>query len=332
MTGCRRSARYPRSIDKSERTGFTLIELLVVIAIIALLIALLMPAIQQAREAARRNSCLNNLHQISIAMQNYESAHRSFPAGLVGDGRQGMDDLVVSFPEPLLIDTGGGNNTAVTGWVLSSTWSWHALILPQMDQTTTNISFQRPKIYTDNNGNLQVQPAAKLVIESYRCPSSALPDARPQNLAYTTYRGCMGNQLPPLDPQSPPSSNNPLPPPRLGMLYQNSSVRQRDVTDGTTNTFFVGETLAGFWGDGYSCCARVRYDKPNFDAFWAPGNPPDFTGQSGPVLFGFGSWHEDVCNFAMADGSAKSISKSIDSVLYYALASRHGNEPVSGDY
>ena len=67
------------------RRGFTLIELLVVIAIIAILIALLLPAVQQAREAARRTQCRNNLHQMGLAMHNYHDAHSCFPPGGIGD-------------------------------------------------------------------------------------------------------------------------------------------------------------------------------------------------------------------------------------------------------
>src|SRR6478609_9116964 len=96
-----------------ERRAFTLIELLVVIAIIAVLIALLLPAVQQAREAARRTQCRNNLKQIGLALHNYHDAYQLFPPGYVD--RNGNPDLT---PDN---DLGPG-------------WGWASFILPQLDQ------------------------------------------------------------------------------------------------------------------------------------------------------------------------------------------------------
>src|SRR6478735_4581053 len=98
-----------------KRKGFTLIELLVVIAIIAILIALLLPAVQQAREAARRTGCRNNLKQIGLALHNYHDVFNRFP------------NMVMA-------------GTAYTGcqtWVVSRGWAWRVAILPQIDQAAT---------------------------------------------------------------------------------------------------------------------------------------------------------------------------------------------------
>src|SRR5690348_18426173 len=89
------------------RRGFTLIELLVVIAIIAVLIALLLPAVQQAREAARRTQCRNNLKQIGLALHNYSSSHTVFPFG---------------------------KGPSYSGVPVYARWSQHAMILPYLDQ------------------------------------------------------------------------------------------------------------------------------------------------------------------------------------------------------
>jgi len=92
---------------KNTKRGFTLIELLVVIAIIAILIALLLPAVQQAREAARRSQCKNNLKQIGLALHNYHDTHRVLPSGWIG------------------VEPGVGANIE-----FGSGWGWGTMILP----------------------------------------------------------------------------------------------------------------------------------------------------------------------------------------------------------
>src|SRR5512135_2886366 len=100
-----------------RRHGFTLIELLVVIAIIAVLVALLLPAVQQAREAARRSQCKNNLKQIGLALHNYHDIANRFPAAIIGSGRANAQTAPPRGVGPTVVNT--------TGWVA---------MLPQLDQ------------------------------------------------------------------------------------------------------------------------------------------------------------------------------------------------------
>lgn len=133
-----------RSADPRRHRGFTLIELLVVIAIIAVLIALLLPAVQQAREAARRSQCKNNLKQIGLAMFNYESTYKQFPLAAVFG-----------------LDTAAGN--------IVTAQSWATALLPYMDQAALFNSF-------DPNQAPWVGPNATLIqtnLPVFRCPSTA---------------------------------------------------------------------------------------------------------------------------------------------------------------
>lgn len=308
--------------SQQRRSGFTLIELLVVIAIIALLAALLLPAVQQAREAARRTECLNNLKQMALACQNYSDTHKCFPSGFVLSANPS-----VSFPftDPIMIPlgppiSGVAQQVTLNDWTYSDSWSWHAMILPQMGLSTVGVNFSRvkfdpmnPMMTTDNLTACQ-QP-----ISHYVCPSNSLPSVRPQGYGYSTYRGCMGV-----------TSTN-------GMMYQDSAVAHRQIRDGESQTLLVGESLMGFWGDGNSCCARFADDDnnnvhdrgtdgaiptmmpSNFDTYWQT---------SGIHFFGFGAWHADLCNFALCDGSSRSIAKNVDFKILKALATRENNDRV----
>jgi prepilin-type N-terminal cleavage/methylation domain-containing protein len=341
--------------DKPHR-GFTLIELLVVIAIIGLLVSMLMPAVQKAREAARRNSCLNNMKQLGLASHNYLDSHRVFPSGWVEstDPALAQCEYAVSpWPQPITVDIKNDGNlprnvvtpTVVTSqvnsgrpnnyqvmlndWALGPYWTWHAMILPQMDQTTVNISFAAPKNNATNWQMLQIP------ITAYVCPSGAsFSSGRPGNLGYSSYRGVMGANA----VVGVPTQNQPPGPPAAsipsfnGIFYGNSDVADREITDGMSNTLMFGESLFGFWGDQYSCCARVRDDllpqgSGDFDQYWS-GDPP--CGQTPNIhFFGFGSAHVDVLNFTLGDGSSRSIAKNIDGTLYRSLCTRNGREPLA---
>ena len=335
------------------RQGFTLIELLVVMAIIAMLAALLLPAVQQAREAGRRSQCLNNLKQIILAMHNYESAFRSFPTGYIPSAAGGF--VMASPPQPASIDTvinGVRTNTIVQPWVMGAQWGWHAFILPQIDQGTIYLDFSQPKFGSIVYGVASISNEQYLPtnVSTYVCPSAQnLPSLRPSGCsgikwAYATYRGCMGAY------DTNNSSNNVNAPTTAnGMLYAGSAVKMADVSDGTSNTIIVGDSLYGFWGDGYSCCVRVWDDSghPNvWDTYWQtvqvggdfpsrecfpnPNGGGGGGGGGGPPptpmqFFSFGSGHTGQLScFALTDGSSKTVSKLIDINVFKAISTRNG--------
>lgn len=335
-----------------RREGFTLIELLVVIAIIALLIALLMPAIQQAREAASRTQCLNNLKQIGLAANNYHSRFNVFPPGWIcaseleecNQGTPASYGLTAQFsssPTTDLIIPPDKNL-----WSISYMWGWQAFLLPDMDEGTINIDFLQSK---DTAANME---AIQMRIKSYVCPSATpLNKNRPGGLAYSSYRACMGNL------------------PDNGMMYLNSTNGVRDCRDGTQNTILFGESRFGFWGDALSCCARQpRMDEEYssqdplrqssfdwhsdpFNAGWEldddpdpdPDEEPDPDGDDGDndgpdppsvnedavlYYFGFGSFHADLVHVFFVDGHAQAISKSIDKEVMNSMSTRAGSERI----
>lgn len=324
----------------ATRGGFTLVELLVVIAIIALLVSMLLPAVQRAREAARRSSCLNNMRQLGLASHNYLSSHRVFPSGWVEgvldpnnpNSVGPLCDIDISqyFQQPMVLAQGNAPPITIADWTMGPYWGVHALLLPEIEQSNLAIDYRGLK--TDNvidtpvnqiNSNWEY---IQVPVSTYVCPSAALPSTRPGNLGYTNYRGNMG-YIPTVVLQNTGGSVD------NGIFYRNSGVSDRDITDGMSNTILFGESLfGGFWGDNYACCVRGRDDLPGgrFDTYWTgtPANAQN-CGLSGNIhFFGYGSFHGDIVNITMADGSSRSIAKNIDDIVFFALCTRNGREPI----
>lgn len=351
-------------LDRSPRAraGFTLIELLVVIAIIAVLIALLLPAVQQAREAARRTQCLNNLHNLVLAMHNYEGSHRVFPPGVVNPGVDCEQLLTAPLPEPFIVPLRLPGNpppppVGIRQWGFSNLWGWQSMILPQLDAQTVQIEFPpRGKFFADCTSQTASPNLAYLPTQlpTFVCPSATLPTQRailpspqPVSPAYCSYRGsggymnfdANGNVPTRIDPIT--GSTVQITSPDNGMLYANSSTSFRDVTDGTTTTFMMGDSYFGFWADGASAfvggavngyrsaIGETVVGDELTGGVWVAGGGDPRDPNSSNYRFTFGSQHGDIMCFAMVDASTKTISRSIDRNTFLFLMSRNGRENIS---
>ncbi len=212
------------------RRGFTLIELLVVIAIIATLVAILLPAVQQAREAARRSTCKNNLKQLGIAMHNYHDTFSVFP--------------------PCYVDQRGSNPTYPDN---KGHWSWSALILPFMEQGNAYDALQ-----VGNRTASEAIDAQKTVMQtpipSFRCPSDTGPAVHSSSEApgYCIEGATGGGGGLPMSNyvvannttnvrQRQSATGMDGTTGAVGMFFRDSDTKMRDVTDGLSNTIMIGE-------------------------------------------------------------------------------------------
>jgi len=330
-----------------ERSGFTLIELLVVVAIIAILLGLFLPAVQNAREAARRTQCKNNMKQIALALSNHHDLHGSFPAGhslLEGTGLSNSDE----FPRPRVGRYGD-----------EEFFSWMTRILPQLEQSNLydfidwgSSAWPNAVGKAPGGGSLNEVPLTLL-----HCPSDVLVDEGTPIDGFfdhggarrTSYLGVSGTHQFDFTEGNGPSGADPG---QNGMLYVNSYVKIRDVTDGTSNTLMVGErppSRSGWYGWWFA-------DAGPFPWFGAGGvvlgthewtyegghyiSPPDdtFRPRNRDALiinsatendWHFWSMHSGGAQFAYVDGSVRFVSYGIDYDVFRALGTRDGGEVIS---
>jgi prepilin-type N-terminal cleavage/methylation domain-containing protein/prepilin-type processing-associated H-X9-DG protein len=286
--------------------GFTLIELLVVIAIISVLIALLLPAVQSAREAARRSQCVNNLMQVGIAMQSYDSAHEVLPPG------------VVSQTGPVLDQPKGYG------------FGWMTQILPYFEQKNVYNHFNL-KVSVYDSENLTTRTS---LVRSFLCPSDSGPARDKNRVAMTSYAGVHH------DVEAPIAADN------HGVLFLNSSVSSENVTDGTSNTLYVGEKLVDGldlgWASGSRSSLRNtglnvnRTPGPGFGKPGAgsltPAEDRDLSKMGTPEFVGgFGSRHPGGSNFLFGDGSVRFVKSSVGATIYQRLANRADGEIIDAD-
>ena len=277
-----------------KRHGFTLIELLVVIAIIAVLIALLLPAVQQAREAARRTQCRNNMHQLGLALHNYHDTHRCFPPGRAKQ-------------------------------VPNDGWSWGAMILPFLDESTLynacNFS-QVVRLTVSPHGAGANGTARKTPLAQFWCPSDPTPTIAVFTCSYGSARSCYAASEGDCGGGSLGCST--------GMIFENSRIRIRDVRDGTSQTIAVGEMNL----DGPTCYRWILESVYTTATRMAgiPINGC-FQGTNCTYAWqnGYGSFHEGGAFFLFGDGQVRFLSENIDMTTFKALGTRAGNEIVDDE-
>ncbi|MFI4874082.1 MAG: DUF1559 domain-containing protein [Blastopirellula sp. JB062] len=279
---------------RAKVRGFTLVELLVVIAIIGVLIGLLLPAVQNAREAARRMQCSNNLKQIGLALHNYHDSVRSFPPGtLFGDDEYG----------------------------------WACMILPQLEQGNiydqVDFTNQAPDV------SLELQPGVTdQLIDAYLCPSNSMSlthspyrSATLGGHARNDYSGSLGTGGGSITGMFG----------KVGSQYRPTKLR--DVLDGTSNTIAVGEAYTQYMreidgpthanaGD-FKVWVGTNNQHQNVVAEGGLAHVPNGTRDDS-----FASQHAGGVQYAFADGSVAFISENVDMVTFGRLVDKADGEVV----
>ena len=320
------------------RSGFTLVELLVVIAIIGTLVGLLLPAVQAARESARRSACQNNLKQLGVALHNYHDATRGFPKG---------NRCTTSALPPMSASPGDPTATREP---------WTIAILPYAENVAlySKFDFNQPFLSHVVNSTLRQEttlpstnpnPAAQNTMNPlFKCPSD--PES-PESPLKNNYFGVMGGVTASgqgaawtgISPTSYEIYNN-------GILFLNSARGIKNITDGTSKTFLVGETIYQYntssekfygWGQG----ARTRVDLgdkcflQNVAATKSQINSKPQQAAAGLHVYliwqtTFSSSHPGGTQFLTADGGVSFISEDVNLTIYRQMGVVNDGAPVGG--
>ena len=302
--------------------GFTLIELLVVIAIIGVLVGLLLPAVQQAREAARRMTCVNNLKQTGLAMHSYYDSNRQLPSGYISPGTSAAD--------PSASETAKG-------------YAWGFVLLPYMEQSSLFDSIDQTgeAIGTSNEAK-----AAEANLGGYRCPTDTAP------VSFSVNNGSGTVDLPTSNYVAVLGWNNVTTEAGQGngVFFRNSDIQFRDIRDGLSTTICVGERkhIHDFFDQGpyaanstwYAAVPGVLRDAGMTMMPMMKEGPGSLVlghvGQSGMMsgktpnhtnhIVHFSSSHFGGVAFLLCDGSTHIIRDNIDYQLFKAIGTRAGGE------
>jgi prepilin-type N-terminal cleavage/methylation domain-containing protein len=343
-----------RSISAAQR-GFTLVELLVVIAIIGVLVALLLPAIQAAREAARRSQCQNNLKQIGLAVQNYASSRTDLPPARVVDHQPTWLFLILDYMENAQLK---GLWDYKKGCYYDQSYAMRTLAVNTYFCASMAHDTRIAEVGSDgvHGGHGLNDPGTGRpwagAISDYRAVAGSSNPFMDDN---------GGTWDPPMNSPNDSSAyavDGPIPACKREQVKSTDTARRyltgwkartslKSISDGTSNTLLGGEVGRGtsdnsqaFNGDNEPAVFigsdgdNVLTDDNGFcQRCTVPGPPPQPPILTAVQLLeygdgGFGSAHTGNTQFAMCDGSVKSISMTTDLVVMAALASRAGEEVV----
>jgi prepilin-type N-terminal cleavage/methylation domain-containing protein/prepilin-type processing-associated H-X9-DG protein len=361
-TPCRRSSLSP--------AGFTLVELLVVIAIIATLIGLLLPAVQSAREAARRTQCKNHLKQLGLGCITHLDAQNHLPSGGWGskytaDANRGNGPdqpgswyyAILPYIEEQSLANLGAGLSVTSGAFRTASTQLHVSPVPSFHCPSRRAAKPYPHVWGTLSAQQWVQNLPAVVKGDYAANSgdsllhAGVGFTRPTSFELpTSYTGIPGFAWTPTNKPSDTFY-------QTGVIHYRSKTRPKDISDGTSKTYLIGEKFLspdgyekllpqgsnGFYGDNQG--AWVGFEWDNHRVAWNrlhpyglnPGDQQNFqprqdqAGIDNPGFLAFGSAHSGGLNMVMCDGSVQTVSYDIDPIAHSYQANRLDGQAVTAN-